>query len=480
MLLNDNGCALDARGVDQGSTIVPVVILTTVGLLITLILGNSVISSADVTAKSRAHIQAEIAAEAGLLFAKKEFIKCKVSGATVSFNIENPNPRFSVEIRNFRTMTSSPVAACPEPGDSIFRIVSKGYSIQASNVFSANPYTLEIEEIIDFRLDGPLPAGPAGLFGTGGRLPYAPQRFGDTEGTAPLVFSGTFFCDREFINDIVVLTGKLEIENNCLIRGDAWAPQFVYKGGAILGTATIITGDPNQELPVPTNLKWVPITHNPTQWLEAGFDQVVKLPSGSLACSLPVSDDLRQAPLNNFLSTTPLDTVIDGFGSGGCGNPGISGDLNLNLSADVVIFAGKFTLQRLKIRSADSKQRKVWIVVPDEVRADATSVPPCGGGDATEKISIKDLDIDVSKVSVMFYSTGILEIGLPRTQESLTRDFRGQMIACGFRNGFQIANYYFDPMGAPEYNLDTGLQIVDKGTEYPYSALIRFKRDLVR
>jgi hypothetical protein len=273
----------------------------------------------------------------------------------------------------------------------------------------------------------------------------------------------------------------LIIATGCLAKGNVWAPIIekpTNSSGTVLGTQTIITA--TTELPVPNNIKWIPITHNPQQWLDAGFDTVRRVPSGSLTCSLPTSDNLSQAPINNLLSTTELDTVIDGAGTGGCGNPGISGDLNLNLSVDAVFFADKFTLQRLKIRSRDSKQHKVWLIVPDVVRTDGTSVPPCGGADTTEKISIKDLDIDVEKISVMFYTAGILEIGLPRTQEALSRDFRGQIIACGFRNGYQIANYYFDAMGVPVYNLDTGLQITDPGTEYPYSSLIRFKRDLVR
>lgn len=86
---------------DSGSTLVPVVVLTSVGLLIAAILGNVVISSLDFTSRSRAQLQAEVSAEAGLLLAKKEIMNCQKG--TTRFDITQSTPNFNVQIRNYPT-----------------------------------------------------------------------------------------------------------------------------------------------------------------------------------------------------------------------------------------------------------------------------------------------------------------------------------------------------------------------------------------
>lgn len=401
---------------DSGSTLVPVIVLTTLGLLIVALLGNLIITSFDFTSRSKAQIQAELAAEAGLILAKQEILNCKAG--TTRFDINQTQPKFDVQIRSYNKAGTVASAACPGPGDSVFRVVSTGYSTLTESLLNPSPYSVTMEEVIDYIVAGPVESGPAGLFGGKSGLPLPPIRYGE-EGNAPIVFSNGFDCNITIPNDVIVLDGVLTLNSGCRIEGNAWYKQSVVvsgktvtnpvqKGGVILGTSTLITSDPNQELSVPKDQKWIVIDDKPEDWLNVGFDQIVNVPGSGIDCALPVVDDLQSDPLNSFLTNTTLDTVIDAAGAGGCGANGIYGDLNLTLKSDVVILADKFTLQRLKLRSADSKQRRVWIVVPDP--GGSTSVAPCGGADATEKISIKDFDIDIEHVSIMLYTIGTLEL----------------------------------------------------------------------
>lgn len=354
-------------------------------------------------------------------------------------------------------------------------MTSTGYSTLTGGILNPAPYSITMEEVVDYIVTGPIESGPAGLFGGKSGLPLPPIRYGET-GNSPIVFSNGFDCSITVPNDVIVLEGTLTLNSNCRIEGNVWAKTISSKGGVILGTLTYITTDASQVLPVPKDQRWIVVEDTPEDWLNVGFDEIKNIPGSGISCSLPVVDELRTSPLNSYLSNKEVGIVVDAAGAGGCGPTGISGDLNLLLSSDVVIMADKFTLQRLKLRSSDSNQRRVWIIVPDPVGS--TTTAPCGGSDATEKISIKDFDIDIEKVSIMLYTIGTLELGNPRVQDPPTKDFRGQIISCEFRAGTQIANFYYDPMGVPDFNLDTG-QPVQPG-DYPRSALVRFKRDIAQ
>lgn len=463
---------------DSGSTLIPVVVLTTIGIVIVAIIGTQILSSYGFTARSKAHIQAEAAAESGLIVGQKIIEQCRYGRP--SFDVTLTNPRVTLEIRTFPKGTGTGVASCPTTGDSVIRVNSLGYSTLPNGLFGNTPYMVKMQQVFNYSVTGPIIGGPAALLGGNTSFPFPVTRYGDN-GTSPLVFSLGFDCSPgpsqtllEIPNDVIVLDGVLKVNTGCRILGNVWAKTVTYNGGQILGTITPITGDPNQQLPVPIDQKWITIAYNPDAWLDVGFDKVLRLPGASV-CNFPSSDATGTGTLNKFISGLTTSTVLDGYGNG-CGPNGISGDMNVTLTSDLVIYADKFSLQRVKARSGDGGQYRIWLVVPD-TRADTSLPPSCAGSDP-EKITVKDIDMDISKISIFFYTTGPVYFGNPRPDPAPTKEFRGQIVACQVKSGNLISHFYFDPMGVPEFDLNSG-DSVGAG-DYPRTSKLIFKRDIVK
>jgi hypothetical protein len=578
-----------------GSTVLSVIILTTVALVLTTVLGNQIISTFGFTATAKSRIQAELAAEAGLLAVRSElFSKCPRGIPTIPVSTSSPIYQAQVEIFDKPTpQVRQAMTRCPRNGQMV-RIVATGSSELPGGIFSDTPAQVTLEEVFEYQIE--LASGAAGFFGGSldSRFSFEVDEW-DGNQSSPLVISGpndssvtAYPCNSKMPHDLILLNNYLVAQSGCEITGDVWAelgiqmtgnakilgraqtkgqvllsdtssvgrietdatrakfastqPYFLQGanssagviiangetsirgqsnilrtygvstihqsaqlGSVILSDSEVCTGadcsttfaptsgasvkiPPNkasveQSLNLPQDSivfdqtsqtalqtpkdtpRWIRVPHDPNSWLEVGFDQIVPIPlSGAANCNMGTA-------LTNYVANLELKTVFDGFGPGRCGPSGVRGTVNMTLKTDVVFYASTFVLDSLRLRSADNEQRRVWIIVPDDQLPPSDPdevITPCSG-EANEKIQIRALDVDISKVSVFMYSTGLLSI-------PSETDLRGQLIACNIMPSNSIGSLgtlYSDVMGVPSYNLNDG-----RVRPNPIQMLRWFRRDL--
>jgi hypothetical protein len=231
------------RSDDRGIALAAVLGLMSVGLLLTTLVVASVLTASGFSTRTRAGVQSEAAAEAGIAAARAGLVlgTCEASQNGI-YSGTDPSYLATVWIPSGNTW----IRGCPAGLSTSVRILSSGYaSANGVNGASAGDST-NLEAILSPAVPPTsiVATGPAvfaynaGTFGNGGALV-------SLDGTTPnvLIKTGNIICDNNFeaTANLVVNGGNLRIDNGCEITGNVWASgrvDFVnngFVGGAAMG-----------------------------------------------------------------------------------------------------------------------------------------------------------------------------------------------------------------------------------------------------
>ena len=229
------------RSDDRGAALAAVIGLMATGLLLTALVAGSVVSALGTTTSTRAGVQSQAAAEAGIAVARAGLIAgtCATqplhNGAPAYISTAGSTPEFVATI--WRANGASWVAGCPIGTLTQVRIVSTGYA-EATGVGNDLRDSTSLEAILSGTTapTSIIAGGPAvyaynaGSFGNGGELV-------SLDGSTPevIVATGNVTCDNNFqaTANLVVNGGTLTVDNGCLITGNVWASgrvNFVNSG----------------------------------------------------------------------------------------------------------------------------------------------------------------------------------------------------------------------------------------------------------
>lgn len=232
------------RSEEDGVALAAVIGLMATGLLVTALVAATVVSATEFTSSTRAGVQSQAAAEAGIAIARAGLIDgtCAAQpvtgdGAPIYQSATGETPSYEATV--WRADGSGGWAAgCPLGLGSEVRILSTGYAtaIGSGGVDSGDVTHLEAVLSAAGTPDTILAVGPAvyaynaGAFGNGGQLV-------STNGSTPdvIVATGDVRCDNNFdaTANLVVNGGTLAVDNGCDITGNVWASgriSFVNSG----------------------------------------------------------------------------------------------------------------------------------------------------------------------------------------------------------------------------------------------------------
>ena len=228
-------------------------------------------------------------------------------------------------------------------------------------------------------------------------------------------------------------SNKASVGGSVISAGTVSAPAGVIKGTTTINQSGIVTP---AMLTIPP---WVDYAYSATDWKASDGTQY-----GVIILSACTASALSTALITAQNSPTPI--IVD---TRSCGAVTALGGYNMNLHSDVVIVANGFTLSSNDFESADSSQKRLWLIVPDSV---ADNKPTCPVGSSA---TIGHGVIVGSGVGALFYT--------PCTITNSGDVWRGQMYAASIStsSAFSLA---FLPIGLPTVNLSTGQYIPPPGT----------------
>ena len=240
------------RTEERGAGMAAVIGLLAVSLLTTSLVAASVVQATRYTTASRANVQSQAAAEAGIAVARAGLIagNCATNSNRYA-SATGAVPAYVATV--WIPSGSSWVRGCPTGTATQVRILSTGYA-QNNGVTGANAGDRTNIEVILSASATPstiTASGPAVYaynsqgFGGGGRL----LTIGGTE-TSIMIREGDVTCDGGAAGqaDIVVNNGSLTVASGCGITGDAFASGRVTMpggpniGGSVVANALTISG----------------------------------------------------------------------------------------------------------------------------------------------------------------------------------------------------------------------------------------------
>ena len=205
-------------------------------------------------------------------------------------------------------------------------------------------------------------------------------------------------------------------------------------------TGTVAYNVANTTAPTPPGVpEWVDFKYTKSEWEALGFD-IVKWSTASY-CSINNynSPDAFVAALNTYTKPTVIDATDCNpllFSLSANSNNG----LDLKLKTDIAFISKSFGIEKIKINSNNTTQRKVWFIVPDTT---ADSQPTCSGG--AGNITIGNNVSIGNTVAAIAYTPCLI-------QDDSTV-WRGQLYAKAVTFGANITLNYL-PVGLPNTNLD--------------------------
>lgn len=436
---------------DEGSALVAVIGVMAVGLIVTAMLLTTLISGLGFTTMTRASVQSQASADAGLAVAQAQLTAgaCTANpaaGRPADGVYEGTDPVYRAEIE-YRTAGGSWTQGCPPLSAVGVRIVSEGKAVALGVGLSARDQS-NVEAVFAKTpaASGVLPTGVA-MYLSGGLAVKNGAEFTALDGSVPSVHVklGDVKCENNATvqGDLVVATGKLEMFK-CTIYGDAWVAgnaNLAQNHSEVRGTLTAPTrsgpgknnvGTYRTSGPMPDIANWVDIGYDPAAWRDDEGNPL-KITSLTGACTL------NAATLNNAANGSKA-VIVNALGcSNGIALPSVA------LKNDVVVFAKKFTSsQNQTISSATGHEKKLWLITPDDIADGAAScAAPLGDFEVGNGFTIG------SPVVAMLYTPCNVEAG-----NNLA--WRGQMYAGGHSswNGIRFA---YTPVGVAGYDLTTGL-----------------------
>jgi len=240
------------RSEERGAGMAAVIGLLAVSLLTTSLVATSVVQATQYTTVTRAGVQAQAAAEAGIAVARAGLLAGTCAASNSSYaSAAGAEPRYVATV--WIPSGASWMRGCPPGQATQVRILSTGYA-DDTGVAGADAADVASIELVLSSASTPTTitaTGPAVYaynsqgFGGGGRLITVPG-----SDTSIMIKEGNVVCTGGASGqaDIVVNNGNLEVSSGCNITGDAYAsgrvslPGGPNVGGNVIANALTISG----------------------------------------------------------------------------------------------------------------------------------------------------------------------------------------------------------------------------------------------
>lgn len=371
---------------EQGSAMVAVLGVFAMGLILTTLIMSSVVHGLGFSTYSRASVQSQAAADAGVVAARAALYTASNCNAqsTPGVYVSAGTPEYRATIE--RNNGAGWVAGCPTSLTSQVRITSTGTAeAPAVSGISAGDVST-VEAVYDYLVPGVTPSGVA-MYLHDGAVIEANSALDISEGgnTGLIVKNGTLNCDKNngVINGSLLIKGNLTFGGKCTVTGSVAVSGHTTLGsGRIDGNLTSGSVSPNppgskvggtytQSAAVPATPDWTNLKYTPADWrTSAGLPYEIRTISSS--CKLTGGN------LGGTVSGYPL--ILNALACSG----GITANNNttVTLTSDVVIFADAFdfgSTNSLTFKSSSTASHRLWFITPDNGPAGDNS-PTCGAG----------------------------------------------------------------------------------------------------
>lgn len=446
---------------DTGSALIPVIALVALGLIVGGTLSTSVVGGIALSGSTRAALQSQAAADAGVAAAIAGLYAGNCTAQPAATYAATGSVTYSATVQ--RLSDGAWQTGCPALLTPQIRVLSTGRAVNASGAPYGAPTT--VEAVYNFLWPGAQPSG-VGMYLYGGATVQANSSLDLSEGGL-VIKKGNFVCGKNnaVLNGNVTVTGNLDLgSNSCAINGSAWVSGAVTLGskGSVSGNLTAGSVSPNppgsqvggtytSSVTVPTTAPWTDIPYTPTDWRDSSGTpyQVVTL-SGS-SCTQPGGW---------FGGWDGESTIINALA---CPDGiQVSNNTTFKLRSDVVIFAPVFDwglINQLNFASADTTEHRLWFITPDNVQ---DAVPTCASGEGD--FSINNSFQIQAPIDAMLYTpcafngkNGFI--------------WRGQIYAGSYSDVENNPSFTYIPVGVAGYDLGTGSQTDTVTTPQPGSVV---------
>jgi cytoskeletal protein CcmA (bactofilin family) len=222
---------------DDGVALAAVIGMMAVGLILTAVISTTVVSSVSFTSLTRAGVQSQSGAEAGIAAARAGLVAgdCAANGGVYE-NLPGEEPEFEATI--WLQSAGGWTRGCPTNTSTEVRILSTGFATTGGVANAEGRDEAQLEAVLSSvtGTGGIFPSGPAiyaynasGFGGSGTLLAV--------DGTSPsvLVKQGNVSCSGASGGDAdwVIDNGNLSISGSCSIRGNAWASGSATLSGGV-------------------------------------------------------------------------------------------------------------------------------------------------------------------------------------------------------------------------------------------------------
>ncbi|UYN83282.1 MAG: hypothetical protein KIT89_11355 [Microcella sp.] len=233
------------RSDDHGVALASVIGMMAVGLILTAVISTTVVSSVSFTSLTRAGVQSQAGAEAGVAAARAGLVAgtCVVNGGVYE-NVPGEEPVFEATI--WLETPSGWTRGCPTNTSTQVRILSTGFASETGAGQSSARDEAQLEAVL-----GSV-TGTGGIFPSGPAIyAYSASGFGGSgtllavDGSSPsvLVKQGNVTCSGASGGDAdwVVDNGNLTISGSCHIAGNAWASGFTTMSGGVRVNGNLVS-----------------------------------------------------------------------------------------------------------------------------------------------------------------------------------------------------------------------------------------------
>ena len=442
-----------------------------VGLILTTLISSQIVSAYGFSSSTRAGVQSQAAADAGVAAAQAGLYVSSGSGSCAgqpTAGTYSSTGTLSYNATVQYDAGSGWQSGCPTLSATRVRIVSTGTATSSGVAGASSGNTSQVEAVFNYLTPGVTTSGTSMYLYGGGKV-EANSSLDLSESDGIIIKSGNLDCTKNntVINGDVTVQGNLNFTGSCTVNGNATVQGTATLGsGNILGNLTAGAVSPNppgtkvggtytQSAATPVTPPWTDVSYRPQDWVDSsGALYQVKTAPTDISCTLP-NGSLGGSSLGHPVIINML----------GCpGGPLASNNTNVQLTSDVVIFAQQFnfaSVNSLVFSSQNSSVHRIWFITPDYV---ADGAPTCqtgapyyqgdfavkNGYTASDPTTTTDTFQTTNTVQAMLYTPCAFQ-----GKNGFT--WNGQIYAGTYSYVQNNPVFTFTPIGIAGVNLDTGL-----------------------
>ena len=486
------------RGEERGAAMAAVIGLMMVGMLLTTLILSSVVTGLGSTTSTRAGVQSQAAAEAGVDVARAALTtgtSCSASYTSTTAPAYTASLSYTTD--SAVTGATAWIAGCPVATAQFVKITSVGTAVAKGVAGNTSGNLRKVEAIYGYVPPTAIRASGSAIYTYSS--PIVNQASILTDGAKPAsiaIRTGSVNCTTMSIvqGDILAHNGDVSVQSPCSVRGSVRASggvniygkvgadvssastsQSLIDPAARIGGAVALAGTLNSwgsrcpapnagwdnpgnacsakqetgassvrigltgaQAPTAPNVPdWIDYAYKTADWQTAGYTVVV-WPGDADHCT--IDNRTKSLSFVTALNTYTNPVVINATA---CSRLTLSSSANLTLSlrTDIAFISKAFNIESFTASSANSTKRELRFVVPDGV---ADGIPsPAGGGtvDINSGVTIG------ANVSALIYSPG--------TIKNWTVNWRGEMFGGNVQFNSNSGLIYTQ-IGLPGIDLDGG------------------------